>query len=173
MKIYRLKREQYLPVSQESAWRFFSQPINLSEITPPWLKFRPTQKAPNDIYAGLIISYRLKPILGVPVTWISEITHVREPDYFVDEQRSGPYKFWHHQHFFKTVGSETQVRDVVHYAIGYGLAGRLVHRFMVSPKLADIFDYRHEKLKRMFRPPVQQKFDPNGSGMTNLTVNSD
>ena len=99
----------------------------------------------------MLISYHLKPLLGLPVTWISEITHVYEPDFFVDEQRFGPYKFWQHQHLFKAVGTGTQVSDIVHYAIGYGILGRLVHRFIVSPRLDDIFDYRHEKLKQIFR----------------------
>jgi len=151
MRLCRLKRIQNLPVSQKKAWQFFSNPINLSEITPPWLSFRLTQTVPNSIHAGMLISYRLKPLFGLPVTWISEITHVYEPDYFIDEQRFGPYKFWQHQHLFKAFGDGTQVRDIIHYAIGYGILGRLVQRFIVSPRLEDIFDYRHEKLKQIFR----------------------
>jgi ligand-binding SRPBCC domain-containing protein len=102
------------------------------------------------MYAGMIISYRLTPLPGLTVTWNSEITHVCEPDFFVDEQRLGPYKFWHHQHFFKTVENGTKVSDIVNYAIGYGILGRLLQRFVVSPRLDDIFDYRYEKLERMF-----------------------
>jgi len=98
-----------------------------------------------------MISYRLEPFLGIPVTWISEITHVCEPDFFVDEQRFGPYKFWHHEHFFKAADNGTQVIDIVHYALGHGVLGRLAHRLIVSPRLEDIFDYRREKLKRIFR----------------------
>jgi len=151
MRLCRLKRIQNLPVSQEKAWQFFSNPINLPAITPPWLSFRLTQTVPSRIHAGMLISYRLKALPGLTVTWISEIAHVHEPDYFIDEQRFGPYKFWQHQHVFKAVGTGTQVRDIIHYAIGYGILGRLVQRFIVSPRLEDIFDYRHEKLKQIFR----------------------
>jgi ligand-binding SRPBCC domain-containing protein len=150
MRLYRLERIQHLPVCQIEAWQFFSNPINLPEITPPWLSFSLTQKVPISIHAGMIISYRLKPFLGLPVTCISEITHVCEPDYFVDEQRFGPYKFWHHQHLFNAVSNGTQVIDIVHYAIAYGILGRLAHRSIVSPRLDDIFDYRHEELKKIF-----------------------
>jgi len=109
MRIYRLKRTQFLPVSMNTAWQFFSDPGNLPEIT-----------------------------------------HLRAPDFFVDEQRFGPYKFWHHQHLFKAVGSGTEMTDIVHYAMGFGMLGDLVHRFIVSPRLNNIFDFRYEKLKVIF-----------------------
>ena len=150
MRLYRLKRIQYLPVSIDKAWQFFSNPINLAEITPSWLSFKLTQKVPESFYAGMILSYRLTPFPYTPINWITEITHVREPDFFVDEQQFGPYKFWHHQHLFKASGNETEMTDIVHYAMGYGILGDLVHRFIVSPKLTNIFDYRYEKITRIF-----------------------
>jgi ligand-binding SRPBCC domain-containing protein len=150
MRIYRLKRTQFLPVSMNTAWQFFSDPGNLPEITPPWLGLRLTQKTPESVYAGMIISYRLMPLPYLTVNWTTEITHLKAPDFFVDEQRFGPYKFWHHQHLFKAVGNRTEMTDIVHYAMGFGMLGDLVHRFIVSPRLNNIFDFRYEKLKQIF-----------------------
>lgn len=150
MRLYRLKRIQYLPVSIDKAWQFFSNPINLPEITPSWLSFKLTQKVPEGAYAGMIIPYRLTPLPYIPVDWITELTHVREPDFFVDVQRFGPYKFWHHQHLFKASGNGTKMTDVVHYAVGFGMLGDWVHRFVVLPRLENIFDYRYEKITRLF-----------------------
>jgi ligand-binding SRPBCC domain-containing protein len=149
MKLYQLERTQILPVSQNQAWQFFSQPRNLPDITPPWLGFRITCSADENLHAGQVFSYRLKPIFGIPATWISEITHVHEPDYFIDEQRFGPYRFWHHRHIFKPVDSGTLIHDVVHYAIGWGMFGQWVQRLIVAPRLERIFNYRQEKLEQI------------------------
>ncbi len=97
MKVYQLKTIQNLPIGIDKAWEFFSNPNNLSVITPEWLNFKVTSKLPDKMYAGMIISYKVHPVLGIPNTWVTEITHVKEPFYFVDEQRFGPYKMWHHQ----------------------------------------------------------------------------
>ena len=150
MKLYRLERTQILPISQKEAWQFFSQPLNLPAITPDWLGFRITSSAGEDMYAGQVISYRLKPIFGIPATWVSEITHVHEPDSFVDEQRFGPYRFWHHLHIFKPVENGTHIHDIIHYAIGWGIFGQLVQRLLVATRLKRIFNYRREKLELIF-----------------------
>ena len=150
MKLYRLERTQILPISQNEAWQFFSQPHNLPDITPAWLGFRITSPVGDSMHAGQVISYRLKPIFGIPATWISEITHAHEPDYFVDEQRFGPYRFWHHRHVFKPVDSGTLIHDIVHYAIGWGIFGRWVQHLLVAPRLEHIFNYRREKLEMIF-----------------------
>ena len=165
MRLYRLSRVQYLPISIEKAWQFFSHPLNLSEITPPWLNFKLTQNVPENIHAGMIISYHLTPVPYIPVNWITEITHMRKPDFFVDEQRYGPYKFWHHQHLFKPNGNGTDMIDIVHYAPGYGFLGNLINRFIVSPRLETIFDYRYEKLTRLFNgtPPEGKAKNRHGS----------
>ena len=152
MKLYRLERTQILPISQKEAWRFFSRPHNLPDITPPWLGFKMSSDAETDMYAGQVFSYRLKPLWGIKVTWISEITHVQEPEHFVDEQRFGPYRFWHHRHVFEPVDNGTRVCDCVHYAIGYGIFDRWIQRLMVGPKLENIFDYRQNSLKHIFNP---------------------
>ncbi len=150
MRLYRLQRIQDLPISREEAWQFFSQPLNLPEITPAWLGFRLNSAVSEKMSAGMVISYRLKPLFGIPATWISEITHVHEPEYFVDEQRFGPYRFWHHHHTFKPVNNGTQICDIVHYAIGYGILGHWVQRLIVAPRLDNIFNYRFERLKDIF-----------------------
>lgn len=150
MKLYRLKRVQHIPVSVDEAWRFFAHPSNLPLITPPWLEFRIKGYVPDKMYAGMLIAYHHKPFLGLPVTWISEISHIREPDFFVDEQRYGPYRFWRHQHFFETTTNGTEMTDLVHYGLKFGTLGRLIHRLTVRPKLENIFDYRRQRIERIF-----------------------
>jgi ligand-binding SRPBCC domain-containing protein len=102
------------------------------------------------MYAGLIITYRIRPVMNIPAIWVTEITHLREPDFFVDEQRAGPYRFWHHQHILEEIEGGTAMRDIVHYALPFGLPGRIVHPFMVRPQLRKIFAFRRRKLEEMF-----------------------
>lgn len=150
MRIYRLDYKQHLSVSLEEAWRFFSDPRNLPKITPAWLSFSITSEVPERIYPGLIITYRIKPLLGIPVTWVTEITHLIEPRYFVDEQRFGPYSFWHHQHIFKEKEDGVEVRDIVHYAFTLGPLGRLIGDLTVERKLHEIFSFRRRALADIF-----------------------
>ena len=157
MNLYRLERTQILPISQEKAWQFFSRPQNLPEITPPWLGFKMKNYPQTELYAGQVFSYRLKPLWGIKVTWISEITHVQEPEYFVDEQRFGPYRFWHHRHVFEPVDDGTRVHDCVHYAIGYGITDRWIQRMIVGPRLVNIFNYRQNSLKNIFDPNIPKR----------------
>jgi ligand-binding SRPBCC domain-containing protein len=140
-----------LPVPLDEAWAFFSDPRNLAAITPPWLGFAVTSRdLPARMYAGLIVAYTVRPFLGIPVRWVAEITHVRELEYFVDEQRSGPYAFWHHEHHFRAVDGGTEMRDIVHYAAPFGPLGDVVVRFQVRGKLEEIFAYRRKELERRF-----------------------
>lgn len=150
MKIYQLKTKQTLPISIQQAWEFFSNPQNLSKITPPWLSFEVTSQIETKMYAGMIIAFKVRPLLNIPATWITEITHVNEPHYFVDEQRFGPYKFWHHQHIFREVYNGIEMEDIVSYSIRFGVLGRLVSRMLVTKKIKAIFDYRTEVLKAIF-----------------------
>ncbi len=151
MKIYQLKTSQKLPISIDNAWDFFSNPANLSKITPEWLNFRVTSALAEKMYAGLIITYQVRPLLNIPQTWVTEITHVNEPNYFVDEQRFGPYKMWHHEHIFKHLpDGEVLMEDIVSYAIPFGFLGRIANKFIVSKKVKEIFNYRSEVLKKMF-----------------------
>ncbi|HEU0013230.1 MAG TPA: SRPBCC family protein [Longimicrobium sp.] len=148
MKLYELRREQRLAVGIREAWDFFSHPANLAAITPPEMRFEVTGQVPEHIRPGLIVTYRVRPLLGVPVRWVTEITHVREPELFVDEQRFGPYRFWHHQHLFREVPGGVEVQDIVHYALPRG-AGP-VGRGVVRARLEAIFDHRRAVLERKY-----------------------
>jgi len=145
--IHTLIREQRLPISIEAAWDFFSSPNNLCKITPEWLCFEVRSGGSETMHAGQIITYWIKPLLDIKMSWVTEITHVREPFFFVDEQRLGPYRFWHHQHHFTASGDETIVRDKVNYALPFGVLGDAVHALWVKQKLNAIFDYRREILR--------------------------
>ena len=148
MKLHVLEREQRLPIPVAQAWDFFADARNLARITPPERGFQVVSPLPERMHAGMLITYRIRPLLGVPVRWVTEITHVDEGRLFVDEQRFGPYRFWHHQHLFREVPGGVEVRDVVHYALprGAGAAGRL----LVQPRLIAIFDHRRRVLEEMF-----------------------
>ena len=150
MKIYTLERTELLRVSLETAWDFFSDPSNLPKITPPELNLRITSDAEEKIYPGMLITYTITPLRFFKSTWITEITQVDSPSYFVDEQRSGPYRLWHHKHFFKEAGDKTEVRDLVHYSLPFGPIGRLANLFFVSKKLDFIFNYRSTRLRKIF-----------------------
>jgi ligand-binding SRPBCC domain-containing protein len=150
MKTYHLKWRQRLSTDREKAWRFFSNPSNLSLITPPWLDFRITSKTPAEIYAGLIITYTIRPFAGVAVPWVSEITQVKQPHFFVDEQRHGPFSFWHHQHHLKPVHGGIDKIDEIHYRLPGGIIGILTHTLSVHRKLKEIFDYRQKVLNQVF-----------------------
>lgn len=150
MKIYTLERTEFLPVSLETAWNFFSNPNNLPRITPPELNLSITSETEEKIYPGMIITYTVTPLPFIKTGWTTEITQVDPPRYFVDEQRFGPYKFWHHKHFFTEVGEQTQVQNLVHYSLPFGPIGRLANLLSVSKKLDFIFDYRSTRLRKIF-----------------------
>jgi ligand-binding SRPBCC domain-containing protein len=150
MKLYVLERTQRLAIARDVAWRFFSDPRNLPEITPPSMAFRITNRPVERMHAGMIITYTVRPLPGITVRWVTEITHVLEPEIFVDEQRFGPYRFWHHQHHFREIDGGTEIRDLVHYALPLEPAGRAVQRWAVGPRLQRIFDFRGEVLRRRF-----------------------
>ena len=150
MKLHQLRKRQLLPVSLEEAWDFFSSAANLPVITPPWLGFTVTGELPPRMYPGMIATYTVRPVPGVRVNWVTEITHVEEPHLFVDEQRFGPYRFWHHQHHFAEVPGGVEIRDVVHYALPLHPVSWPVRRWMVGPQLEKIFEFRRETLERTF-----------------------
>jgi ligand-binding SRPBCC domain-containing protein len=150
-KVYSLKTTQLIPTGISTAWDFFSNPSRLQDITPADMGFTITSKYQGDkIYAGQIIEYRLRPLLGIPVYWMTEITHVEDKKYFVDEQRFGPYSLWHHQHHFKEVSGGVEMTDIVHYKIPFGFIGDISNRLFVGHKLKQIFDYRYAKVEEMF-----------------------
>lgn len=142
MKLHVLERRIDIPITIKEAWGFFSNPANLTYITPPRLGFKMTSEAPERIYPGLILTYTVSPIFGLPVNWVTEITHVKEPEFFIDDQRLGPYKLWHHEHRFKETGGGVEVHDLVHYALPLGPLGDIAHELVVKRQLKEIFDYR-------------------------------
>lgn len=151
MKLYRIDKRQWLPVSPDEAWTFFSAPGNLQEITPDWLDFQIESPLPERMYAGLIIEYRVQVFPGIRVRWITEITHIEENVFFIDEQRFGPYAFWHHQHHFLPVDDGVEIRDIVHYGMPFGPLGRLVRWLVIRGQLQEIFEFRYGELERRFR----------------------
>lgn len=152
MALYRLERIQQLPISIEKAWAFFSSPKNLTAITPPKMGFEITTDLADldSMYAGQIIGYVVRPVLGIPLEWISEIKHVEPGRFFVDDQRFGPYSMWFHQHFFREIPGGVEMRDAVFYRLPLGWLGRLAHFLFVKKMLAGIFDYRFQKLESHF-----------------------
>jgi ligand-binding SRPBCC domain-containing protein len=156
MKTYELRAEQFIPISLDEAWDFFSSPLNLENITPPDMKFMVTSEYDErtKMYPGMIITYIISPLLGIKMNWMTEITHVKEKEYFVDEQRFGPYALWHHQHHFRVVEGGVLMNDILNYAIPYSLIGRLANNVFVGKKVKQIFAYRTEAIKKLFGEPV-------------------
>jgi ligand-binding SRPBCC domain-containing protein len=151
MKVYTLSQLQKLPVSLDEAWDYFSSPLNLPDIIPGYLHFEILGDYGSEkMYTGQIIQYRLKPIFQVPVYWVTEITAVQDKKYFIDEQRYGPYGFWHHQHFFREIPGGVEMKDIVHYKLPFGILGKLMHEIIVKKQLQGIFQYRREVLKKKF-----------------------
>lgn len=142
---------QFLPLSLPEAWDFFSSPANLEKITPAHMGFKILYKSGGDkMYSGQLIRYKVNGIPFVPMHWVTEITHVQEPVYFVDEQRFGPYALWHHQHHFKEVAGGVEMTDEVNYAIPFGPLGRLVNLLFVGREVNAIFNHRYKILEQFF-----------------------
>ena len=149
MKLHRIHRRQVIPTSILEAWEFFSTPVNLSKITPPWLNLTVISDIPRSMHSGMIISYRITPLPCMSTPWVSEITHVEAPIYFVDEQRLGPFRFWHHQHLFKEVDRDVEMQDIVNYAMPLGPIGEMVHAISLRKKVEAIFDFRQKALEQI------------------------
>lgn len=150
-KVYSLKTVQKIPVSLDVAWEFFSNPRNLQAITPSNLGFKIVSKHHGEkMYAGQIIEYKVAPVLNIPMYWMTEITHVEEGKFFVDEQRFGPYSLWHHQHHFKVIEGGVEMTDIVHYKLPLFFLGDIAHAIFVKAQLKKIFDYRFEAVEKLF-----------------------
>ena len=150
-KVYSLKTIQTIPVSLDTAWDFFSSPANLKDITPANMGFNIiSQHHGEKMYAGQIIEYKVSPVLNIPLYWMTEITHVDDKKYFVDEQRFGPYSMWHHQHHFKVVDGGVEMTDIVHYKLPLWLLGNIANSLFVKKQLQGIFDYRFKKVEALF-----------------------
>lgn len=151
-KIYRLQYEQVLNTSMDNAWTFFSRAENLEKITPSYMRYNVTSpETGRPVYAGQIITYVIHPVLGIPLSWMTEITHVVEGQYFVDEQRKGPYALWHHQHHFEVAPEGVKMTDIVHYSMPLGILGRIAHALFVQRQVRDIFAFRKSAVEQLFR----------------------
>lgn len=148
MRLHVFEAEQRFPVAVGELWDFFSRPRNLAKITPPWMRLEFTSPVPDRMYPGLLVGYRLRPLFGIPLRWVQEITEIDEPHRFADEQRRGPYRFFRHEHLFRTIPGGVEMRDVAHYALPRG--GGWARRWLVAPRLREIFAYRREVLEKTF-----------------------
>lgn len=146
MAIYAFERTQLIPADIDTLWDFFSSPANLATITPPEMKFKQTSGYTGDkIYAGQLIRYRVIPMAGIPVRWLTEITHVVDKQFFVDEQRMGPFSFWQHQHHFAAVEGGTKMTDIIHYKVPGWFIGSLMNKLVIQKRLNQIFEFRRQK----------------------------
>lgn len=151
MAAHSIKTVQKIPVTLDKAWEFFSNPANLQAITPDNMGFKVISKHHGDLmYAGQIIEYTVKPVLGIPLYWMTEITQVKDKEYFIDEQRFGPYSLWHHQHHFKAIEGGVEMTDIVHYKNPFWIFGKIANAIFVKNKLTEIFSYRFKKTEELF-----------------------
>jgi len=150
-KVYSFKTVQLIPTDLKTAWDFFSNPNNLKNITPVNLGFKVISKYQGDtMYPGQVIEYKVSPLMGIPLYWMTEITHVEDKKYFVDEQRYGPYSLWHHQHHFKEVNGGVEMTDIVHYKIPFWFLGDIANSLFVQQQVQGIFDFRFKKVEELF-----------------------
>lgn len=148
--LHSLKSTQHFPIGRKAVWDFMSNPANLATITPEYMAFEVLTDESPKMYQGQIIEYKVSPLKGLRLHWVTEITHVREGVYFVDEQRFGPYSFWHHQHLLEDApDGGTIMKDIVHYKIPLGPFGKIANKLFVKRQLSEIFNYRHAKLEKI------------------------
>ncbi len=151
MAAHSIKTVQKIPISLDKAWEYFSNPANLQSITPENMGFKVISKHHGEkMYAGQIIEYSVKPVMNIPIYWMTEITQVKDKEYFIDEQRFGPYTLWHHQHHFKAIEGGVEMTDIVHYKNPFWIFGRIANTLFVKNKLKSIFDFRFKKVEEMF-----------------------
>jgi ligand-binding SRPBCC domain-containing protein len=148
--MYQLKRTQFVKTDLQTCWDFFSSPKNLQKITPEYMGFDVLTEIPEKMYEGLMIEYKVRPLLNIPMRWITEIKTVKDKQFFIDEQRKGPYVIWHHEHHFKEVNGGVEMTDIVSYELPMGFLGRMVHPILVKSKLEEIFTHRFKKVEEIF-----------------------
>ena len=151
MAFYQFQRTQKIKASVDEVWDFISLPANLKEITPDYMGFDITSKeTPDKMYQGLIISYKVSPLLGIKTTWVTEISQVKDKEYFVDEQRVGPYKLWHHQHIIVPINGGVLMKDIVSYVPPFGFLGVIANKLIIRNKLNEIFNFRTKAIEKRF-----------------------
>lgn len=149
--MFQIKRTQFVHTDLATCWDFFSNPKNLQKITPKKMGFVVLTDPPEKIYEGLMIEYTVRPLLNIPLNWITEITHIENGKFFVDEQRKGPYKIWHHEHHFKEVENGVEMTDIVSYELPFGIIGKSMHSLLVRKQLEKIFLYRFKAVDELFQ----------------------
>ncbi len=155
--IYTLESRQVLNATMETAWDLLSNPVNLQKITPAKMGFQITSGKPEKMYRGQIISYKVAPFAGIKTNWVTEITHVKERSYFIDEQRFGPYKMWHHEHRISPHSEGVLMYDRVSYKIPFGFLGHIAHALFIKKQLLKIFTYREKTLDKFFNNADKQQ----------------
>jgi len=152
MAVFQLKFEQLLSAGIDEVWDFISNPANLKKITPEYMGFNiQSGQIPDKMYEGQIIIYKVSPLLKIKTNWVTEITQVKEKEYFVDEQRVGPYSMWHHQHIIKQHGNQVLMKDIVSYQPPFAFLGSIANKLMIEKKLNEIFEYRKRVLEKLFQ----------------------
>lgn len=160
MSTFSIRTVQKIPIDLDAAWSFFSNPANLQDITPSTLGFEVLSKnLGTKIYEGQIIEYKIRPLWGIPIYWMTEITHIQERRSFIDEQRFGPYQFWHHQHFFKSIDGGVEMIDLVHYRLPAGFLGNIANHIFVNKQLLYIFDFRQNQIEKLFGKLTAEKIE--------------
>ena len=151
MSIYQLKQEQKVPATIGEVWDFISSPRNLKRITPDYMGFEIiTDDLPEKMYPGMIIAYKVSPVLGIKMTWVTEITHVEDKVYFVDEQRIGPYAVWHHEHKIEKIEGGVLMSDIVTYKPPFGILGQITNSLFIRKQIESIFTYRDKAVIDIF-----------------------
>lgn len=151
MGFYQLHKTQKIPATIDKVWDFISSPANLKKITPEYMGFNITSKMLSEkMYPGMIISYKVSPVLGIKMTWVTEITQVKEKEYFVDEQRVGPYSMWHHEHKIEPVEGGVLMTDIVSYKPPFGFLGSIANSLLIKNQLEEIFEFRTVAVEKMF-----------------------
>ena len=149
--LHTLQTKQFIKSDIQTVWDFMSSPENLAKITPPYMGFKILTDLNNSkMYPGQIIEYYVTPVAGIKMHWVTEITHVKNLEFFVDEQRFGPYSFWHHKHFLKQVDGGIEMTDIVHYKAPFGIIGKIANALFIGKKIKEIFDFRYKKLEEIF-----------------------
>lgn len=154
MSMHRLYRQQQIQASLPQVWRFFSDARNLAQLTPPYMRMRmriTSGEMADEIYPGMVITYKVSPVAGIALSWMTEITHAEKERLFVDEQRHGPFSLWHHQHLFREYAGGVQMTDIVHYRLPLSFIGDMVHAAFIRRQLQDIFDFRQRRIETLFK----------------------
>lgn len=151
MAIFQFYMEQKIPASINDVWDFISSPKNLQRITPDYMGFEiSTKYVSEEMYPGMMISYKVKPLFNIKMNWLTEITQVKEKLFFVDEQRHGPYKIWHHEHRITAIEGGVLMTDLITYQPPFGILGNLANTLIIKHKIKEIFKYRKQALIELF-----------------------